>query len=130
MLLDPTPQVTEVLVAARLDDFPPIVGEALAQIRCVRLWIEGGGAQIVVAEPPGLRWRWYRGGCMGKLRKRTKRCDHYQTMAAGYQILKSPLADSYSAAAEHYRESDPPLDAPEGSVIVAARKLEPESERG
>jgi hypothetical protein len=49
---------------------------------------------------------------MGKSHKRTKRSDHYQTMAAGYQILKSPLAGSYSAAAEHYRESDPPVDPP------------------
>ena len=47
---------------------------------------------------------------LGKSRKRTKRGDHYQTMAAGYQILRSPLADSYNAAAEHYRESDPPID--------------------
>jgi hypothetical protein len=47
---------------------------------------------------------------MGTSRKHTKRGDQYQTMAAGYQILRSPLAGSYSAAAEHYRESDPPLD--------------------
>ncbi len=47
---------------------------------------------------------------MGKSRKHTKRGDHYQAMAAGYQLLKSPLADSYHAAAEHYRESDPPLE--------------------
>jgi hypothetical protein len=47
---------------------------------------------------------------MGKSRKHTKRGDHYETMAAGYQILRSPLADAYNAAAEHYRESDPPLD--------------------
>jgi hypothetical protein len=47
---------------------------------------------------------------MGRSRKHTKRGDHYHTMAAGYQILRSPLADSYGAAAEHYRESDPPLD--------------------
>ena len=49
---------------------------------------------------------------MGKSRKHTKRGDHYETMAAGYQILRSPLADAYNAAAEHYRESDPPLDRP------------------
>jgi hypothetical protein len=51
---------------------------------------------------------------MGKSLKRTKRGDHYQTMAAGFQILKSPLAASYNAAAEHYRQSDPPLDPPAG----------------
>ena len=47
---------------------------------------------------------------MEKSRKRTRRGDHYQAMAAGYQLLKSPLADSYNAAAEHYRDSDPPAD--------------------
>ncbi|HEY4404543.1 MAG TPA: hypothetical protein VGN55_07795 [Xanthobacteraceae bacterium] len=47
---------------------------------------------------------------MGKSRKHTRRGDHYQAMAAGYQLLKSPLADSYNAAAEHYRETDPPSD--------------------
>ena len=68
---------------------------------------------------------------LGKSRKRTKRGDHYQAMAAGYQMLKSPLAGSYSAAAEHYRESDPPVDAPGESETQAPRtKLEPESGRG
>jgi hypothetical protein len=57
---------------------------------------------------------------MGKLRKRVVRGDHYQTMAAGYRILKSPLADSYDAAAMHYRESD----SPDRSDIHAVRKLE------
>src|SRR5450432_1357761 len=66
-------------------------------------------------------------GNMGKRRKRIVRGDHYQTMAAGYQILRSPLADSYGAAAKHYRESDPPLDPPEGTD--AARRSERESER-
>jgi hypothetical protein len=66
---------------------------------------------------------------MGKSHKRTKRGDHYQTMAAGYRILKSPLADSYHAAAAHYRERDPPLDLPEGPDTPAARTLEPESGR-
>jgi hypothetical protein len=45
-----------------------------------------------------------------KSRRHTKRGDHYQTMAEGYQILRSPLADSYNAAAEHYHETDPPFD--------------------
>jgi len=67
-------------------------------------------------------------GYMGRPRKRIVRGDHYQTMAAGYQILRSPLADSYGAAAKHYRESDPPLDPPEGTD--AARSSERESERG
>jgi hypothetical protein len=67
---------------------------------------------------------------MGKSHKRTKRGDHYQAMAAGYQMLKSPLAGSYSAAAEHYRETDSPVDAPGESHTLAPRtKSEPERGR-
>jgi hypothetical protein len=65
---------------------------------------------------------------MGKSRKQTKRGHHYQTMAAGYQILRSPLADSYNAAAEHYHESDPhdtAADAYAGPDLRAAPNLEP-----
>jgi hypothetical protein len=66
---------------------------------------------------------------MGKSRKRTKRGQHYQTMAAGYQILRSPLAASYDAAAEHYDESDlphdPAADAHAGPKLRAAPILEP-----
>jgi hypothetical protein len=48
------------------------------------------------------------------LRKRTFRGLQYQKMAEGYKLLRSPVADSYHAAAEHYREVDPPIDpAPE-----------------
>jgi hypothetical protein len=57
-------------------------------------------------------------------RKHTKRGHHYETMAVGFQILKSPLAVTYSAAAEHYTENDPPLDLPKGSDALAAGKLE------
>jgi hypothetical protein len=51
---------------------------------------------------------------MGKSHKRTKRGDQYHAMAAGYRILRSPLADSYGAAAEHYHESDPPIEQTAG----------------
>ncbi|HWF94410.1 MAG TPA: hypothetical protein VG291_05575 [Xanthobacteraceae bacterium] len=61
---------------------------------------------------------------MGKSHKRTKRGDQYHAMAAGYSLLKSPLADSYRAAAEHYRDSDPPLDQPAGSSAQAPEKSE------
>ena len=70
---------------------------------------------------------------MGKSRNHTKRGDHYQTMAAGYQILRSPLADSYNAAAEHYRETDPLIDPPrdqvDGSEVQPDRKSEQENGR-
>jgi hypothetical protein len=42
--------------------------------------------------------------------KRTYRELQYRKMAEGYRILKSPVAGSYHAAAEHYKETDPPLD--------------------
>jgi hypothetical protein len=69
---------------------------------------------------------------MVKSRKQTKRCDHYQTMAAGYRILRSPLAGSYHAAAEHYRESDPydpAVDAHPGSNLRSAGGREKENGR-
>jgi hypothetical protein len=31
-------------------------------------------------------------------------------LAKGYKILKSPLAGSFSAAAEHFSETDAPID--------------------
>jgi hypothetical protein len=69
---------------------------------------------------------------MGKSRKHTakhaERGDHYRAVAAGYQILKSPLADSYHAAVEHYQESDPVPDF-DGSDSRPAQKLEQEKGR-
>jgi hypothetical protein len=65
---------------------------------------------------------------MGKSHKQTKRGHHYQTMAAGYRILRSPLAESYNAAAEHYHESDPhdpAVDAYAGPDLRAAPNLDP-----
>jgi hypothetical protein len=60
---------------------------------------------------------------MTKRRKRTKRGEQYLTIAAGYQLLRSPLADSYRAAAEHYRYSDPPVEE------EAEAEVEPAPER-
>jgi len=62
---------------------------------------------------------------MEKSRKHVKRSDHYRTMAEGYEILRSPLADSYNAAAEHYRKSDPPFDP----VPDSAENAEPRTRR-
>jgi len=44
-----------------------------------------------------------------KTRKHTERGGKFHAIAAGYQALKSPLAELYGAAAEHYHENDPPL---------------------
>jgi hypothetical protein len=66
---------------------------------------------------------------MGKLHRHAKLGDHYQAMAAGYRILRSPLADTYNAVARHYRENETSLDAPgdpsDRSAAVAAREPDP-----
>jgi len=49
---------------------------------------------------------------LAKSHKRTYRELQYRKMAAGYQVLKSPVADSYNAAAEHYKVTDAAIDAP------------------
>jgi hypothetical protein len=71
---------------------------------------------------------------VGKARKQAKRSDQYQTMAAGYRILRSPLADTYHAAAAHYRASepllDPAADAHAGPDERGAGDLERQSGRG
>jgi hypothetical protein len=43
---------------------------------------------------------------MKKPKKHTPRGDHYRTLAEGYKILKSPVAASLTAAAEHYDQRD------------------------
>ena len=43
---------------------------------------------------------------MKKTKKRTPRGEHYRTLAEGYKILKSPIAASLTAAAEHYDQRD------------------------
>jgi hypothetical protein len=40
----------------------------------------------------------------------------YDAMAKGFKILKSPLADSFSAAAEHFSETDPAIDEGEKKI--------------
>jgi hypothetical protein len=59
---------------------------------------------------------------LAKSRKRTYRELQYRKMAAGYQLLKSPIADSYNAAADHYKETDAAIDTP-SSDGEPARKL-------
>jgi hypothetical protein len=47
---------------------------------------------------------------MRKLRERPHRGNHYRQLADGYRALKSPLAETFSAAAEHYQKSEPPAE--------------------
>ena len=42
-------------------------------------------------------------------RKRTRRGIKFDTLADGYKILNSPLAQTFRAAAEHFDETDPPV---------------------
>ena len=66
---------------------------------------------------------------MGKLHRQTKLGDHYQTMATGYRILRSPLADTYSAVAKHYRENEASLEAlrdpSDRSAALGVRESDP-----
>ena len=46
---------------------------------------------------------------MKKPRKRTRRGIKFDALADGYKILKSPLAQTFRATAEHFDETDPPV---------------------
>jgi hypothetical protein len=43
---------------------------------------------------------------MTKPRKRTRRGIQYETLAEGYKIMKSPLAETYEATAEQFEQTD------------------------
>jgi hypothetical protein len=60
--------------------------------------------------------------------KRPGRGHRYRALAYGYKILKSPVADSFKAAAEHYDQTDPPLD-PVGLNVKGGQKEQTESTR-
>ena len=64
---------------------------------------------------------------MAKSHKRTYRELQYRKMAEGYHLLKSPVADSYNAAAEHYKETDAAIDPPSSRVEPTAHKLADEA---
>jgi hypothetical protein len=49
-------------------------------------------------------------GAMKTKRVITQRGVKYDALAEGYKILKLPLAGAFSAAAEHFSESDPPFE--------------------
>ena len=55
--------------------------------------------------------------------KRPHRAHRYRARAHGFKILKSPIADSFKAAAEHYDPTDAPPMRAEGSI--ASAKNEP-----
>jgi len=59
---------------------------------------------------------------MKKPRKRTRRGDHYRMLAEGYSILNPSLAESFRNAAEHYDNTDPPLDT-EADDLMKRRHL-------
>ena len=60
--------------------------------------------------------------------KRPGHGHRYRALAYGYKILKSPIADSFKAAAEHYDRTDPPLD-PVGVNVKGGQKEQTESTR-
>jgi hypothetical protein len=43
---------------------------------------------------------------MKKPRKRTHRGVKYDALAKGFKIMKSPLAESFEAASEHFEKTD------------------------
>jgi hypothetical protein len=51
---------------------------------------------------------------MKKPRKRTRRGIKFDSLAEDYKILKSPLVETCRATAEHFDETDPPIDEPTG----------------
>jgi len=51
--------------------------------------------------------------------KRTRRGHRYRALAHGFKILKSPIADSFKAAAERYDPTDAPPMRSEGSIESA-----------
>ena len=67
---------------------------------------------------------------MKKTRKHSERGGKFQAIAAGYQALKSPLANLYGAAAEHYHENDPPVrhsGEPDEGLVLTPEREEPRS---
>jgi hypothetical protein len=57
-------------------------------------------------------------------RKRTHRGLHYRALAEGSKLMNSPVAGSFEAAAEHFDQSDPPLEAPDDPIVPNAKKEE------
>jgi len=43
---------------------------------------------------------------MKRPRKRTRRGVHYEALAEGFRMMKSPLAETFEATSEHYEQTD------------------------
>ena len=48
----------------------------------------------------------------------------YRALAYGLKILKSPIADSFEAAADYYDSSNPPPDPAKGQGMESERSIE------
>jgi hypothetical protein len=53
-----------------------------------------------------------------KKRRRTERGRKYKALAEGYRLLRSPIAASLEAAAEHYEEADEPQTLRPGAKSI------------
>ena len=57
--------------------------------------------------------------------KRPRRGHRYRALAYGLKILKSPIAESFEAAADYYTNpSNPPLDPAKGQSMESERSIE------
>jgi len=56
--------------------------------------------------------------------KRPRRGHRYRALAYGLKILKSPIADSFEAAANYYDSSNPPPDPAKGQSLESERSIE------
>jgi len=53
-----------------------------------------------------------------------RRGHRYRALAYGLKILKSPIADSFEAAADYYDSSNPPPDPAKGQSLESERSIE------
>ena len=56
--------------------------------------------------------------------KRPRRGHRYRALVYGLKILKSPIADSFEAAADYYDSSNPPPDPAKGQSLESERSIE------
>ena len=56
--------------------------------------------------------------------KRPRRGHRYRALAYGLKVLKSPVADSFEAAADYYDSSSPPPDPVKSQSMESERSIE------